>query len=201
MKEETTQQTKGELRRRMKDTLRDTREEDRKQWSDAVYQHLTTHESWADSGGVVAIFGGMKYEPEILRLLPWLAGRGYAVALFGILGETMTPYRVHGVEDLIVGSLGVLEPRQSVESEVRVEDLGSVLVPGLAFGTDLGSRLGRGKGYYDRILGHPGFRGSPVGVAFQVQLLDSVPCEPHDILIPRLVTEVGWHLPPGRKGG
>lgn len=200
MKEETIQQTKGELRQRMKDTLRATREEDRRLWSDAVYQHLTTHESWADSAGVVAIFGGMKYEPEILRLLPWLAKRGYAVALFGIEGETMAPYRVHGVEDLIVGPFGVLEPRLSPESAVRVEDLGTVLVPGLAFGVDWGSRLGRGKGYYDRILGHPGFRGSPVGVAFQIQLLDSVPCEQHDILLPRIVTEAGWHLPAGRKG-
>lgn len=201
MKEETIQLTKGELRRRMKDTLRATREVDREQWSTAVYQHLTNHESWADSGGVVAIFGGMKYEPELLRLLPWLTERGFAVALFGIQGETMRPYRVHGVEDLMVGSLGVLEPRQTSESAVGVGDLATVLVPGLAFGADVGGRLGRGKGHYDRILGHPDFHGSPVGVAFQLQLLDSVPCEPHDILLPRIVTEAGWHLPAGRKGG
>ncbi len=141
----------------------------------------------------------MKYEPEILRLLPWLVERGYMVALFGIQGQTMAPYRVHGVEDVVVGPLGVLEPRQTPESEVRVEELGTVLVPGLAFGADLGSRLGRGKGHYDRILGHPGFRGSPVGVAFQIQYLDSVPCEQHDILLPQIVTEAGWHVPGGRR--
>lgn len=184
----------------MKDSLRATGEDDRARWSDAILDHLTASESWADSGGVVAIFGGMRYEPEILRLMPWLAQRGFVVALFGIAGETMAPYRVRGVEDLVVGSWGVLEPRQSPETAVAVGDLATVLVPGLAFGRDMGSRLGRGKGHYDRILGHPDFRGTPIGVAFHLQMLDSVPCEAHDILLTHLVSEAGWQVPANRHG-
>ncbi|MBR1783820.1 MAG: 5-formyltetrahydrofolate cyclo-ligase [Bacteroidales bacterium] len=61
-------------------------------------------------------------------------------------------------------------------------DLGAVqmiVVPGVAFDRE-GNRMGRGRGFYDRLL-----KGTPaavkVGVAYGFQLLDSIPTEPHDV--------------------
>lgn len=176
----------------MKKALKATTEADRRVWSAAIMNWLTKTESWAEPRGAVAIFGGMRFEPELLGMLPWLVERGFEVALFGIDEESMTPYRVQGTQDLVVGSWGALEPRQCLENRLSVEDLGTVLVPGLAFSRKDGMRLGRGKGHFDRILGHPGFRGQPVGVAFTMQLLDVVPGEAHDCRMSRLLTESGW---------
>ncbi len=60
------------------------------------------------------------------------------------------------------------------------------IVPGVAFGED-GSRLGRGGGYYDRLLaGQPGLR---VALAFDFQVSDTLATAPHDLWMDNIVTE------------
>lgn len=59
-------------------------------------------------------------------------------------------------------------------------------VPGLAFDTE-GRRLGRGGGYYDRLLARAA--GTKVGVAYDRQIFSSLPVEPHDTLMDIIVTE------------
>ena len=57
----------------------------------------------------------------------------------------------------------------------------------VAFTAD-GRRLGRGRGYYDRYLGDPAFRGFRVGVCYAHQLVDDLPVEPHDVRMDRVIT-------------
>jgi len=73
---------------------------------------------------------------------------------------------------------------------VPMEDLGVVLVPGLAFAHD-GGRLGRGRGYYDRLLARLPPSTPRIGVAFDHMVLDRVPCEAHDVVMTHLVTPTG----------
>lgn len=86
--------------------------------------------------------------------------------------------------DLAPGAFGVLEPRGPSFREAR--DLPALVIPGLAF--DLaGSRIGWGKGYYDRVLrGYPGHR---VGYAYDFQVMEALPRELHDEEVQVLVTE------------
>jgi 5-formyltetrahydrofolate cyclo-ligase len=63
-----------------------------------------------------------------------------------------------------------------------------VVSPGLAFAVD-GRRLGRGKGFYDRMLA--AVDGLTCGVAFDEQLVEELPVDPHDI-------RVSWILTPTR---
>jgi 5-formyltetrahydrofolate cyclo-ligase len=66
-----------------------------------------------------------------------------------------------------------------------------VLVPGLAF-TAAGGRLGQGGGWYDRFLASVDrSRCTIVGVAFAEQLVDTLPLEPHDVLMDLVVTDAG----------
>ena len=61
-----------------------------------------------------------------------------------------------------------------------------ILVPGLAF-TASGQRLGYGGGYYDRFLSqHP--NSYKVGIAFEFQLIDHLPVEPHDIRLDYIIS-------------
>jgi 5-formyltetrahydrofolate cyclo-ligase len=63
------------------------------------------------------------------------------------------------------------------------------LVPGVAF--DLhGRRLGRGKGFYDRLLAD--VRGKTCGVAFDEQIVREVPVEPHDSDVNCILTPTRW---------
>lgn len=60
-------------------------------------------------------------------------------------------------------------------------------IPGMAFDRT-GHRLGRGKGYYDRLLARPEMAHAvKVGVCFDFQLLDEVPAEPHDCMMDSLI--------------
>lgn len=65
-----------------------------------------------------------------------------------------------------------------------------VVVPGLAF-TRAGDRLGQGGGWYDRFLA--GTRGdcTTIGVGFDVQIVDRLPVEAHDVRLDHVVTESG----------
>ncbi len=73
-----------------------------------------------------------------------------------------------------------------------VADIELVVVPGLAF-DEHGNRLGRGRGFYDRFLTHPDFRGTSCGLALEDQVVDSIPVGPSDARVDMLVTDVKVH--------
>ena len=84
-------------------------------------------------------------------------------------------------------AFGMLEP---LGPSVDPGMIDLALVPGLGF-TRRGSRLGRGKGHFDRFL--PRLRADcfKVGVCHNVQLLDDLPTEPHDVPMDAVVTPSG----------
>lgn len=65
-----------------------------------------------------------------------------------------------------------------------------VMVPGLAF-TPAGQRLGQGGGWYDRFLPRLRDDAVTIGVAFDEQIVESLPVEDHDIAVDVVVTESG----------
>jgi 5-formyltetrahydrofolate cyclo-ligase len=65
-----------------------------------------------------------------------------------------------------------------------------VIVPGLAFTTG-GDRLGQGGGWYDRFLSGARADCTTIGVAFDVQVVERLPVEPHDVPLDHVVTESG----------
>lgn len=87
-------------------------------------------------------------------------------------------------EATATGAFGITEPTGN--NLQRIEDVDLVIVPGMAFDRN-GNRLGRGRGYYDRLL-HSA-RCPLIGVAYAVQIVDEVPAEPHDVKIPTVVTD------------
>jgi 5-formyltetrahydrofolate cyclo-ligase len=81
-----------------------------------------------------------------------------------------------------VGAYGILEPTGPLFTDYDSIDL--AVVPGVAFTRD-GVRLGRGKGYYDRLL--PRIKSPKVGICFPFQILESIPTEPFDVKMDEVV--------------
>lgn len=79
---------------------------------------------------------------------------------------------------------GILEPVS--EDRVGIEAIDLIIVPGVAFDRQC-RRLGRGKGYYDRLLTKSA--AVKIGVAFDFQLVDEVPTESFDVSMDMVVTE------------
>lgn len=86
--------------------------------------------------------------------------------------------------DVVEGKFGVREPLVTCP-EASLTEFDLMLVPGMAFDAH-GNRLGRGKGFYDRILA--GASGVKCGVAYDFQLLESMPTEPHDAKVSFIFT-------------
>lgn len=72
-------------------------------------------------------------------------------------------------------------PEGAAARRVFAREVDAVIVPGRAFDAR-GARLGRGKGYYDKLLGRlrPDGRRATIGVCFREQLVDSVAEGPQD---------------------
>lgn len=93
--------------------------------------------------------------------------------------------RVTSLEtDVFTGKFGIPEPHLDCEA-VPLDHFDLVLVPGVAFDLS-GNRLGRGKGFYDRILA--GSSGIKCGIAYDFQLLESIPTEGHDAQVTFIFT-------------
>jgi 5-formyltetrahydrofolate cyclo-ligase len=86
--------------------------------------------------------------------------------------------------DIVTGKFGVREPAASC-AEIPLDQFDLVLVPGMAFDLS-GNRLGRGHGFYDRLLA--GVSGIKCGVGYDFQLLEQIPAEPHDVKVDFMLT-------------
>lgn len=80
---------------------------------------------------------------------------------------------------------GLLEPIETETEEVLKDQIDMLIVPGLAFTVE-GYRLGFGGGYYDRYL--KDYKGKTISLAFQVQILSSLPIEEHDIPVGKIIS-------------
>jgi 5-formyltetrahydrofolate cyclo-ligase len=181
--------TKTEVRRSIRARLRAVPDSTLRAWSDQLVTRLQARTDLWETPGMVAVFGGLRSEPDLVTtFIPWLRERGWRVALFAVSGTQLLPVEVQGQQDLKRGTLGVWEPVG--EETIPLEELDVILVPGLAFALRDGARLGRGGGFYDRLLSRPEVRARLVGIAFHLQLLPDIPCEEHDVRVPDLVTEL-----------
>lgn len=96
--------------------------------------------------------------------------------------KTMIPRVIDSLETIKPGQYGILEPIATADNAVDVNDLDAVIVPGIAFDKQ-GNRLGRGVGYYDRFLSTLNDRTTTIGIAFDFQIVDRLPVEPHDVTL------------------
>jgi len=100
-------------------------------------------------------------------------------------------YGISCREDLTPGEFGIMEPMADDSRRVLVESAGVVLVPGLAFDRN-GNRMGRGRGIYDGILARTSQMCFRLGVAFDSQVVASIPVEPHDQRVDGVITPSGF---------
>jgi len=100
-----------------------------------------------------------------------------------VQGDELELRSYHCPDDLAIGSYGILEPTGTPFHDYTNIDL--VIVPGVAFDVS-GSRLGRGKGYYDRLL--PKLTAYKIGICFPFQLVNEIPTEEFDIRMNEIIS-------------
>lgn len=97
-------------------------------------------------------------------------------------GRAVDLIQFTGKENMRKGAYNILEPTGDVFTQFQKIDL--AIVPGVAFSDD-GKRMGRGGGYYDRLL--PKLNNAfKLGVAYQLQQRKKIPIEAHDIKLDKV---------------
>ncbi|HEU4882200.1 MAG TPA: 5-formyltetrahydrofolate cyclo-ligase [Longimicrobium sp.] len=100
----------------------------------------------------------------------------------------MTLHEVDSPDALRPGRFAIREPDAETCAIRDVGEIDAALIPGLAWDR-AGHRLGRGGGYYDRLLAHPDWRAFRCGLFFATQESSILPREDWDIRLDAIVTE------------
>jgi 5-formyltetrahydrofolate cyclo-ligase len=156
------QQQKAALRAEMMKQVRQMTAEDRESFSEEICERVLEMAEWAQAQTAV-LFIPLPSEPMI------------------------TPLKL----DCDARKVACVNIPQSPKPDQELhlpENIDLVLVPGLAFSQDR-HRLGRGGGFFDRLLGGRAAQAFKLGVCFSFQIVESVPTEAHDIIMDAIVTE------------
>ncbi|MBD3308684.1 5-formyltetrahydrofolate cyclo-ligase, partial [candidate division KSB3 bacterium] len=161
--------------------------------------HITQqviHSPWWKNADIVLAFCSMDKEVDTTEIIKAGLQAGKVVGIPRVAGRHLLFHQIQSLdEDFAVGYCGIKEP-QAFWPVVDPARLASqsifVLTPGLAFDRKK-NRLGRGKGFYDRLLAqlqaYHHLQVVPVGVCFVEQLLERVPLVPHDHPVEMVITE------------
>ena len=166
---------KTELRRRMRAELARMTPAACAAASESIRTSIPSLPRWQEAR-VVAAFAALPGEPD-LRPFDWCHSK--TILLPRVDGENLVFCAVKDATELKPGAFGVHEPVPAQYPIANPATAEIIFVPGLAFTAD-GHRLGRGRGYYDRLLSALSESVLRVGVCFHCQLVDSIPQEAHD---------------------
>jgi 5-formyltetrahydrofolate cyclo-ligase len=156
----------------------------------SICERLVTRPLWTRARSIL-LFAPRSDEPNVWPLAELALGAGKVVCLPRFIraaGIYEAAVIADATRDIVAGHYGIREPAPlCIVADLNQLDL--VLVPGLAFDWH-GHRLGRGKGYYDRLLAS--VSGTACGVAFDSQLISAIPVEPHDVRLHCILTPSHW---------
>jgi 5-formyltetrahydrofolate cyclo-ligase len=193
------QDSKRYWRRELRRRLATLTGEMRRARSADICQSLRQLPEWTEARSVLLFYP--KYpEPDVLPLWEVATEEGKTIAFPSFRTEahcytarTVGPWPPQAT--LPVGAFGIPEPPPTAPL-ADGNQLDFVVVPGVGFSSD-GRRLGHGGGFYDRLL--TDVKGFRCGVAYDEQLVDDLPAEPHDIRCDYILTPSrGWRCPHAR---
>jgi 5-formyltetrahydrofolate cyclo-ligase len=177
--------TKEELRYKILLRFKRQKEEDRDRKSKIIKNKLLRTEVFKKARTVMFYIAfGREVNTEGIMQAARKLGKRIAVPVFKPDRVTLRPCILGDNAKLKKGPYGIWEP--ALKRFIRLEDLGLVLVPVVAFDKK-GNRLGRGKGCYDRFLKNLPKESVSIGLAFSFQILPSIPAKTHDVRVDRVI--------------
>jgi 5-formyltetrahydrofolate cyclo-ligase len=154
-----------------------------------IQERLLASEAYRECENLV-LYAPIQNEVLTGGILAHALHAGRAVCFPRLQDGNSVPFlvRINDPAELKPGAFGIPEPTGA--EIVPPEKLGRALicVPGVAF-TQTGQRLGRGGGYYDRLLAAAPPQVVSAGLAYSFQVLDRLPESPHDRRLDLIITE------------
>ena len=183
-------QRKDEVRRALSEARRSLTPPERRERSRRI-AGLCRGIAGFSSAEVVCSYVDFREEVETAEFIAELLLEGRRVVVPVHEHGTAQPLvfaEIHALSEMVRNHFGILQPPRTAARLVPTAAIPLFLVPGLAF-DPAGRRLGYGLGCYDRAFSDAAPGALKVGLAFELQILESVPADPHDVPMDFVVTE------------
>ena len=184
------QQSKAALRRSLSQARRGLTPQQRREASRSIAALCRGLDGFGGAE-VVCSYVNFREEVETTELIAALLREGRRVVV------PLQPHdpadgllfaEIRTLSELTPNHFGILQPPLAAARLVPSAAIPLFLVPGLAF-DPAGRRLGYGLRFYDRAFAETAPGTLKVGLAFEPQVLESVPADPHDVSMDFVVTE------------
>ena len=154
-------------------------------WSYLLFEQLETHPLF-QKAEIILLYHSLPDEVQTHEIIEKWATRK-TILLPVVKGDYLELHPYTDNSHLHAGAFQILEPDSPCFTDYEKIEL--ALIPGVAFDRK-GNRLGRGKGFYDRLL--PSLAHSyKIGICFNYQTFDTIPCEAFDQPMDEVWTENG----------
>lgn len=174
---------KSQLRKIYRSKRKVLSEEQAIQWSEAICRRLTDTELF-QKAEVIYFYYPLGNEVSLLPAAQAALDAGKCIGFPRTEGDVIRFYKTESLTDFREGCFHVMEPTSSI---LLWEEKPLILIPGLVFDHQK-NRMGYGKGYYDRYMANVP-DAVKVGVAYEMQLLETIPTDSYDIPMDYLITE------------
>jgi 5-formyltetrahydrofolate cyclo-ligase len=152
--------------------------------SEAVVGSILHGGQWSVATTVL-LYYPLPDEVDVRPLLQMAFQAGHRVLLPVVVGDDLELRLYEGEESLRVGAYNIMEPVGPLFPQEQYGQIELAIVPGMAFDAT-GHRLGRGKGYYDRLL--PRLESAyKIGACYPFQFVADIPSEEHDVAMNEVV--------------
>ena len=181
---------KVELRSRMLKRRRSEASEEIERKSYRIWERLRTFDLFLKGRGVL-FYLALKDEVQTHPMIKAALGMGKRISVPLIdeeKREILPSILKDPDKELTSGHWGILEPKRKFYHPQPLEEIDLVIVPGVAF-DEAGNRLGFGRGFYDKFLRRLPERVIFVALAFELQVVKSVPSRSHDVAVDYIITE------------
>lgn len=181
--------TKGEIRadiKRIKETLTPL---DISRCSRPVTEKVINSDDFQKTDVILTY---MEYNQELIThaIMTKAWEMGKRVAVPKVINKVMEFYYIESFDDVYKGYMGILEP---YKLEKASDEKALVIVPGLAFDLRF-NRIGYGGGFYDDFFERYSDRNYiKMGLAYDFQIIDKIPCEEHDKKVDMLITPKAFY--------
>lgn len=173
--------TKTEVRKKIKDLRIMLDEAEKLAAADRVFERVENSAAFQMAEKIL-MYHSLPDELETRRFLKkWKDIKKFFLPRVNGVNLELLPYDETKLE---IGSFYIEEPTGN--DLHPIEEIELIIVPGVAFDSQ-GRRLGRGKGFYDRLL--KSSKATKIGIGYEFQLVDQLPSEPHDIPMDIIITE------------
>ena len=153
--------------------------------ADTLLKHIETHPAFTKAGCIL-IYHSLPDEVYTHAFIEkWKDKK--TILLPVVVGDDLELRPYSGKQDMRKGSYGIEEPIG--KAFTNYDEINLAIIPGVGFDAK-GNRLGRGKGYYDRLL--PKIKAYKIGICFSFQTVEEIPVEEYDIKMDEVLTEEGF---------